>query len=80
MSYTFITACILFPLTGYNIISLILFKLIGIMYDKFGYRIYGLLIFSIILIISNLLLLMIYPILPLILLGLAYALFAISIW
>ena len=50
------------------------------MYDKFGYRIYGLLLFSFILIISNILLLTIYPRLPLIMLGLAYALFAISFW
>ena len=51
-----------------------------ILYDKFGYRIYGLVLFSIILIISNILLLLIFPTLPLILLGVAYAIFAIILW
>jgi MFS family permease len=61
-------------------LSVICFPIIGIILDKYGMRIHLLLTAGCMLCITLILLIFVYPIVPLILLGLSYSLFGAIVW
>ena len=67
MSIPFLTSALLFPIIGYTI-------------DKYGKRTLFLILSALLVIAGHVTMLYIYPILPLILLGLGYSLFGGIVW
>ena len=62
------------------IISSLLFPLVGVMIDKIGLRVYFLMLSAVLILISFVLFLHIYPLIPLVFLGVGYSLFGAIIW